>query len=74
MKAAVLYNNKFIIEEINKPLLEEKGAIIKIYGCGLCGSDIVKMRTKVAKDGAVLGHEVVGEIVEINTNTIYRRS
>ncbi len=71
MKAAVLNNNKFEIQDIPRPLLDEyeNGAIIKVIGCGLCGSDIVKIRTGKAKDGAVLGHEVVGEIVEIKSNT-----
>lgn len=71
MKAAVLNNNKFEIQQLPKPILDEygTGAIIKVIGCGLCGSDIVKMRTGAAKNGTVLGHEVVGEIVEINSNT-----
>ncbi len=71
MKAAVLENNRFIITDIPKPILDEygEGAIVKVSGCGLCGSDIVKMRTGKVKNGAVLGHEVVGEIVEINSKT-----
>lgn len=71
MKAAILDNKKFIIGYVPKPMLDEygTGAIIKVRGCGLCGSDIVKMQTGIAKDGAILGHEVVGEIVEINSKT-----
>lgn len=71
MKAAVLEKNRFIITNVPTPMLDEygEGAIIKVTGCGLCGSDIVKMRTGAAKDGAILGHEVVGEIVEINSKT-----
>ncbi len=74
MKAAVLNNNKFEITQIPKPMLDEyeDGAIIKVIGCGLCGSDIVKMRTGVAKNGTVLGHEVVGEITEIKSNTEFK--
>lgn len=74
MKAAVLENKKFIIKEIPRPILEEygEGAIIKVIGCGLCGSDIVKIRTEKAKNGSILGHEVVGEIVEINSNTMFQ--
>ncbi len=74
MKAAVLKNNKFVIKLIPKPILSKcgEGAIIKVVGCGLCGSDIVKMRTGKAKNGAVLGHEVVGEIVELNTKTNFQ--
>ncbi len=71
MKAAVLNNNKFEIREVPRPSLKEheNGAIVKVIGCGLCGSDLVKIRTGKAKNGTVLGHEVVGEIVEINTKT-----
>lgn len=71
MKAAVLERNKFVIKDIPKPILDEygEGAIVKVIGCGLCGSDIVKMKTGMVRNGAVLGHEVVGEIVEINSKT-----
>lgn len=73
MKAAVLENNKFIIKNIDKPSLSDykTGAIIKVIGCGLCGSDIVKMNNGQAKDGDILGHEVIGEIVEINSETTF---
>ena len=72
MKAAVLGNdNFFVIGDMPKPMLDEygEGAILKVIGCGLCGSDIVKIKTGIAKTGDVLGHEVVGEIVEINSKT-----
>ena len=48
MKAAVLNSeNYFIVGDMPKPILDEygEGAIIKIIGCGLCGSDIVKIKT-----------------------------
>ena len=68
MKAAALQDGKFIITNRPKPILDEygEGAIVKVIGCGLCGSDIVKIRNGQAKDGDVLGHEVVGEIVEMH--------
>ena len=67
MKASVLNNKDFIIQEVSKPILKGKGAIVKVYGCGLCGSDIVKYTHDLVQNGAVLGHEVVGEIVEVNS-------
>ena len=76
MKAAILSSeNKFVINDIPRPILDEygDGAIIKVIGCGLCGSDIVKIKTGIAKVGDVLGHEVVGEIIEINSNLMYNR-
>ncbi len=75
MKAAVLENEKFVMKELDKPKLDGRlGAIVKVIGCGLCGSDIVKLRNHLVKDGSVLGHEVVGEIVDINTQTAFKKS
>lgn len=66
MRTAVAENQKITIQDRPQPKLsdfENKGAIVKILGCGLCGSDIVKF----LHDGTekVLGHEVVGEIIDI---------
>ncbi len=70
MKAAVLKEkNIFEIEDIKKPELEGKGALIRVLGCGLCGSDIVKIKTAMAKEGSILGHEIVGIIEQIQSET-----
>ena len=44
MKAAVINNDKIKIEEIEAPSIEKygNGAVVKILGSGLCGSDIIK--------------------------------
>ena len=73
MRAAVVKTLKeFEIQDIPKPNLKEKGAIIKIIGCGLCGSDIVKLLHGTHID-KVLGHEVLGVIEEINTKTKFKK-
>lgn len=76
MKTACVNEGKIIIKDAPKPEInhfgEGFGAIIKTSGCGLCGSDIVKFRQKLVKDGTVLGHEIVGEIVEINSKTDFK--
>lgn len=73
MKAAIYKNEKLEITELEKPYLgDRKGAIMKVHGCGLCGSDIVKYREHLVKEGTVLGHEVVGEIAEINSETNFK--
>lgn len=68
MKSAKLINGKVCIIDVEKPKLDDIGAIIKVFGCGLCGSDLVKIRhaTSQNENKIVLGHEVVGQIVEIN--------
>lgn len=74
MKTACIQDEKIILKETEKPTLKNfgKGAIIKVLGCGLCGSDIVKFRQKLAKNGTVLGHEIVGEVAEIDSNTDFK--
>ena len=73
MKSAIFKNGKIEITELDKPSLQcKKGAIVKVDGCGLCGSDIVKYKEQSVKDGTVLGHEIVGEIAEINSDTNFK--
>lgn len=74
MKTAVLKNDKFIVEDkADVTLNGRKGAIVKLIGCGLCGSDIVKLQHKLVQDGTVLGHEIVAQIVEINSSTRFKK-
>ena len=66
MKAGV-YKNKEKIElkTVAKSKLKKNGAIVKVKGCGLCGSDIVKLKQGITKEGAVFGHEIIGHIHQI---------
>ena len=73
MKTAQVNNNNIIIKNIEDIKLENrKGAIVRVLGCGLCGSDIVKFKHKIVKNGAVLGHEIVAIIDEIDSETNFR--
>lgn len=69
MRASVLKNGKFEVVDMDMPELKEKGAIVRVKGCGLCGSDIVKLKHNSVPDGTVLGHEIVGKIVRIHSDT-----
>ena len=70
MKSAKLIDDKIEIVELDVPKLTGEGAIIKVIGCGLCGSDLVKIKHKTKN--IILGHEVVGEIVDINSKTDFK--
>lgn len=73
MKIAVIEKEHIVVKNTDKITLDgRKGAIVKVLGCGLCGSDIVKFREHISKDGTVLGHEIVAEIVEINSDTKFK--
>lgn len=72
MKTAQVNGEKIVIKEIEDIKLNgRKGAIVNVLGCGLCGSDIVKFKHKLIKEGSVLGHEIVAEIEEINSETTF---
>lgn len=74
MKIAQINGEKIILNETEDLRLNgKKGAIVKVLGCGLCGSDIVKFKHKISKNGTVLGHEIVGIIEEINSETSFKK-
>ena len=73
MKTAVISKDKIVIKQAPDMTLNgRQGAVVKVLGCGLCGSDIVKFIHKISKDGTVLGHEIVAEITEINSKTNFK--
>ncbi len=52
--------------KIDKPELKNNNAIVKVLGCGVCGSDLLKLDRSLVSEGTVLGHEMVGVITEIS--------
>ncbi len=74
MKVAEIENETIVIKEREDERLNgRKGAIVKVLGCGLCGSDIVKLKQHLAKDGTVLGHEIVCSILDIDSDTDFKK-
>ena len=70
MKTAQVSGENIVIKSISDIKLDNrKGAIVRVLGCGLCGSDIVKFKHNLVEDGAVLGHEIVAVIEEIDSDT-----
>ena len=73
MKIAQVNNENIVIKALEDiQLNSKKGAIVKVLGCGLCGSDIVKFRHNLVEDGTVLGHEIVAIIEEIDSKTNFK--
>lgn len=74
MKIAVIDSDKITTKNVPDIELDgRQGAIVKVLGCGLCGSDIVKFVHKLSKDGTVLGHEIVAQIVDINSKSPFKK-
>jgi len=44
------------------PAIPPRGALVKVVGCGVCGSDLDKFVHKKSNPGSILGHEMVGII------------
>lgn len=74
MKIAVIDNDRIIVEKSDDLKLNGRaGAIVKVLGCGLCGSDIVKFREHISGNGTVLGHEIVAQIEEICSESDFKK-
>ena len=66
MKAAVLREGgRLVAEEWPRPALGEGDVLLRLKGCGLCGSDLAKIGDPRTRVPVVLGHEVVGEVAAI---------
>ena len=69
MKALVWNGNKIELTEKEKPeIIHSRDAIVKVKFSSICTSDLHIIRGCVpkAKEGIVLGHEFVGEVVELS--------
>jgi len=71
MKVARYYNNNDVrLDEIPKPTIGPGELLVKVKKSGICGSDVLeyyrfaKMK-KLGVDNLILGHEIVGDIVEV---------
>ena len=65
MKAIIYHAHDDIrLEDIPLPLCGAGELLIRVHGCGLCGSDILKI-AQHAQPPVKLGHELTGTIVEV---------
>ncbi len=71
MKALCWHGKEDIrCETVADPKIEDpRDAIIKVTSCAICGSDLHLMGGFVPqmKSGDVLGHETMGEVVEVGS-------
>lgn len=58
-------DGRIVPEEWPRPVIGDGEVLLRLKGCGLCGSDIAKIVNPVTPVPVVLGHEVVGEVAAI---------
>ena len=64
MRAAVFRGEHLAVEEWPRPAVGPGEILLRLRGCGLCGSDILKLGEE-RSSALVLGHELVGDVVEV---------
>lgn len=66
MKALVYHDAEDIrYEEVEKPKIGPREALIEVKAAGLCSTDVWKAMYRKAKPESVLGHEVSGVVAEV---------
>ncbi|MEA4813196.1 MAG: alcohol dehydrogenase catalytic domain-containing protein [Anaerolineaceae bacterium] len=70
MKAAYLIGQMQIeVREIALPIIPRGGALLKVDACGLCGSDINRIKFTESNEQRVIGHEVAGVVVAVDDDS-----
>jgi L-iditol 2-dehydrogenase len=65
VKAAVFHGaGRIATGDWPRPVAGAGELLLRVRGCGLCGSDIAKIVAPETRGPAVFGHEVVGDVVE----------
>lgn len=54
------------VEDISVPAIAEGELLLRVAGCGLCGSDLLKL-SPTARPPIALGHELTGTVAETRT-------
>jgi len=66
VKAAVFRGpGRLVAEDWPRPAIGPGELLLRVRGCGLCGSDIAKIVGPPPARPAVFGHELVGDVVEV---------
>lgn len=67
-KSIVLDNRSLFYKELPIEILPKEWAILRVITVGICGTDVLKILTNnlPINHTKILGHEFIGEIVEIN--------
>jgi len=67
MKALVSQNHQFEVREVPRPSLKEGDLLLQVKACGVCFSDVHKIRFQPLEKPVILGHEVAGRVVEVGS-------
>ncbi|HEY2379585.1 MAG TPA: alcohol dehydrogenase catalytic domain-containing protein [Terriglobia bacterium] len=65
MRAGVYRGNQRVgMERVPVPEIQAGEILIRVAACGICGTDVKKVRHDLVKPPQILGHEIAGTVVE----------
>jgi L-iditol 2-dehydrogenase len=67
MLSAVIVSGGVAIRELPTPVLSQGEILVATEFCGLCGTDLEKLAGEYTASAPIIGHEVVGTVVEVNS-------
>lgn len=70
MKALVTQQHQTRVEEVPRPTLADSELLLHVTACGVCFSDIHKIRFRGLEKPIVLGHELTGRVVETGKDAL----
>jgi L-iditol 2-dehydrogenase len=56
---------RVVAEAVPVPKLESGEVLIRVAACGICGTDVKKVRYGLVQPPQILGHEIAGTIVKV---------
>jgi L-iditol 2-dehydrogenase len=61
------------VEEVQEPVPRKGEIVVELIACGLCGTDVERIRGGYSAGKAVLGHEAVGRVIEVGEGVDWLR-
>lgn len=65
MKAVVSQNQQSRVQEVPRPSLQNGDLLLQVKACGVCFSDVHKIRFQQLDKPVILGHEIAGQVTEV---------
>jgi L-iditol 2-dehydrogenase len=66
MRAGVYRGSgRIVVEDVPVPEILDGEVLIRVGACGICGTDIKKVRQGIVRPPQILGHEIAGTVVKV---------
>ena len=66
MRAGVYRDvGRIVVEDVPVPEIGDGEVLIRIAACGICGTDVKKIRHGLVRPPQILGHELAGTIARV---------